>query len=121
LETVGPPLALRSSIVIGLPWDLLSAHTTLLAAEENVVVTRRVQRCSFSLMIEQPATQADRRALTQPAKVEERRQDETVSVGFHAPEDTNAAQTGVGSDGADQQHSARRGGAKLAGTDTQRR
>ena len=33
-------------------------------------------------MIEQPATQADKRALTQRGKVEERRRDETVSIEF---------------------------------------
>jgi hypothetical protein len=35
-------------------------------------------------MIEQTATQADKRALTQRGKVEERRQDETVHVNFPA-------------------------------------
>ena len=33
-------------------------------------------------MIEQPATQADKRALTQRGKVEERRADETVTIDF---------------------------------------
>ena len=31
-------------------------------------------------MIEQPATQADKRALIQRGKIEERRQDETVNI-----------------------------------------
>jgi hypothetical protein len=35
-------------------------------------------------MIEQPAAQADKRALTQRGKVEERRQDETAHVDFPA-------------------------------------
>jgi hypothetical protein len=39
-------------------------------------------------MIEQPATQADKRALTQRGKVEERRQDETVNIDFHPPDGT---------------------------------
>ena len=54
-------------------------------------------------MIEQPATQADKRALTQRGKVEERRQDETVTVDFPAPEKTDALQSGADSDDADQQ------------------
>jgi len=75
-------------LVIGLlSWIYLSAHITLLAAEANVVATRRLWPRSFSLMIEQPATQADRRALTQRGKVEERRQDETVSVDFPPTDD----------------------------------
>jgi hypothetical protein len=37
-------------------------------------------------MIEQPATQADKRALTQRGRVEERRQDETVNIDFSDPE-----------------------------------
>jgi hypothetical protein len=65
--------------VIGLlSWIYLSAHITLLAAEANVVATRRLWPRSFSLMIEQPATRADKRALPQRGKIEERRQDETV-------------------------------------------
>jgi membrane protein len=72
-------------LVIGLlSWIYLSAHITLLAAEGNVVATRRLWPRSFSLVIEQPATPADKRALTQRGKVEERRQDETVSIDFPA-------------------------------------
>jgi membrane protein len=97
-------------LVIGLlSWIYLSAHITLLAAEGNVVATRKLWPRSFSVMIEQPATQADKRALTQRGKVEERRQDETVSVDFPAPEQTDATQTGTGSDGTDQQPPAERG------------
>ena len=71
------------ALVIGLlSWIYLGAHITLLAAEGNVVATRRLCPRSFSFMIEQPATQADKRALTQRGKVEERRGDETVSIGF---------------------------------------
>jgi uncharacterized BrkB/YihY/UPF0761 family membrane protein len=81
-------------LVIGLvSWIYLSAHITLLAAEANVVATRRLWPRSFSLMIEQPATQADKRALTQRGKVEERRQDETVSVDFPT---TDEDQMGAG-------------------------
>ena len=71
------------ALVIGLlSWVYLGAHVTLLAAEGNVVATRRLWPRSFSFVIEQPATQADKRALTQRGKVEERRGDETVSIDF---------------------------------------
>ncbi|MGZ4359597.1 MAG: YihY/virulence factor BrkB family protein [Gaiellaceae bacterium] len=76
------------ALVIGLlSLIYLGAHITLLAAEANVVATRRLWPRSFSLMIEQPPTQADKRALTQRGRVEERRQDETVSVDFPAAEE----------------------------------
>ena len=53
-----------------LSWVYLAAHITLLAAEANVVATRRLWPRSFSLVIEQPPTEADRKALTQRTKVE---------------------------------------------------
>jgi membrane protein len=69
------------ALVIGLlSWVYLAAHITLLAAEANVVATRRLWPRSFSLVIEQPPTDADRKALTQRTKVERRRRDETVEV-----------------------------------------
>jgi len=71
------------ALVIGLlSWIYLGAHITLLAAEGNVVATRKLWPRSFSFMIEQPVTPADKRALTQRGKVEERRSDETVSIDF---------------------------------------
>ena len=49
------------ALVIGLlSWIYLAAHITLLAAEANVVATRRLWPRSFSLVIEQPPTEADR-------------------------------------------------------------
>ena len=45
-----------------------------------MVATRRLWPRSFSVLIEQPATSADVRALTQRTRVGERRQDETVEV-----------------------------------------
>jgi hypothetical protein len=41
-------------------------------------------------MIVQPPTQADKRALTQRGKIEERRQDETVSIDFPVSEKSEA-------------------------------
>ncbi len=69
--------------VIGLlSFIYLSAHITLLAAEGNVVATRKLWPRSFSVILEQPATEGDKRALEQRAKVEERRTDERVHVAF---------------------------------------
>jgi membrane protein len=69
------------ALVIGLlSWVYLSAHITLLAAEANVVATRHLWPRSFSLVVEQPPTDADLKALTQRTKVERRREDETVEV-----------------------------------------
>lgn len=70
-------------LVIGLlSWIYLAAHITLLAAEANVVATRKLWPRSFSVVVEQPATGADKRALTQRGKVEERRRDERITVDF---------------------------------------
>ena len=70
-------------LVIGLlSWIYLTAHIALLAAEANVVASRRLWPRSFSPVLEQPATTADERALTQLSKTEERRQDETITVDF---------------------------------------
>jgi membrane protein len=69
------------ALVIGLlSFIYLAAHITLLAAEGSVVASHRLWPRSFSLVFEQPATHADRAALTQRGKVEERRQDEQVDV-----------------------------------------
>jgi YihY family inner membrane protein len=71
------------ALVIGLlSWIYLTTLVTLLAAEANVVATRRLWPRSFSAVVEQPTTAGDRRALTQRGKVEERRQDQTVNIEF---------------------------------------
>jgi hypothetical protein len=57
-------------------------------------------------MIEQPATEADKRALTQRGRVEERRRDETVSVDFPDSDETETSATGGGSDDTEQRPSA---------------
>jgi membrane protein len=70
-------------IVIGLlSWIYLAAHITLLAAEGNVVANRHLWPRSFSIVFEQPATNADEHALRQRAKIEERRQDQNIDVTF---------------------------------------
>jgi YihY family inner membrane protein len=71
------------ALVIGLlSWIYLAAHITLLTAEATVVASRSLWPRSFSLVLEQSPTRADKRALRQRGRVEERRQDETVSVDF---------------------------------------
>lgn len=72
------------ALVIGLlSWIYLAAHITLLAAEANVVASRRLWPRSFSIVFEQPSTDADRRALTQLSEAEERRQDQDIDVQFN--------------------------------------
>jgi membrane protein len=69
------------ALVIGLlSWIYLGAALTIYAAEVNVVAFRRLWPRSFSSVIELPATGADERALTQRARVEERRSDERIGV-----------------------------------------
>ena len=52
------------ALVIGLlSWIYFAARITLLAAEANVVASRRLWPRSFSLVLEQPAIDADRNAL----------------------------------------------------------
>jgi membrane protein len=74
-------------IVIGLlSWIYLAAHITFLAAEGNVVARHRLWPRSFSLLFEQPLTDADRRALEMRGEVEERRSDEDIDVHFDEQE-----------------------------------
>jgi membrane protein len=74
------------ALVIGLlSFIYLAIHVTLLAAEVNVVAAHRLWPRSFSVVSEQPATRADRAALTQRGKVEERRQDQQIDS--HIPID----------------------------------
>jgi uncharacterized BrkB/YihY/UPF0761 family membrane protein len=74
------------ALVIGLlSWIYLSVHATLLAAEGNVVATRRLWPRSLSRAPDRPPTEADRRALTQQLEGDERRQDEQIDVEFADP------------------------------------
>jgi inner membrane protein YhjD len=78
--------------VIGLlSFIYLSAHVTLLAAEANVVATRKLWPRSFSVILQQPTTPADRRTLTTRARVEERRTDQRVEVEFQPDADEQLA------------------------------
>ena len=83
------------ALVIGLlSFIYLAVHITLLAAEGNIVATRRLWPRSFSVVFEQPATLADRAALTQRGKVEERRQDQQIDI--HVPVDDPDAEAMIG-------------------------
>ena len=74
------------ALVIGLlSWIYLGVHIMLLAAAANVVAARRLWPRSFSMLVEQPATAADRAALAQRGRIEERRQDETINVDVDEP------------------------------------
>jgi membrane protein len=67
-------------VIALLSWIYLSIHVMLLAAEGNVVAAHQLWPRSFSVIFEQPPTQADKRALAARAGVEERRQDEDIEV-----------------------------------------
>lgn len=68
------------ALVLGLlAWLYLGAQLTIFAAEINVVRVRRLWPRSF---FSEPLLEADRRALTASAQMEERVQQETVDVTF---------------------------------------
>jgi YihY family inner membrane protein len=68
-----------------LAWLSIGAQVTLYAAEANAV---RFNRLWPRGLVQPPLTRADRRALHRYAKQEERRPEETVSVGFDETPDT---------------------------------
>ena len=68
------------AVVLGLmSWLFLSAQVMLYGAEVNVVRARRLWPRSI---LQPPLTQADRRALTDLAKQEERRPEQAINVQF---------------------------------------
>ena len=72
------------AFVLGLlAWLYLGAQVTLIAAEINVVRARRLWPRSF---FSDPLLDADRRALTATAEVQERIDEQNVEVTFDAPE-----------------------------------
>jgi len=69
------------AFVLGLlAWLYLGGQVTLLAAEVNVVRARRLWPRSF---FSDPLLEADKRALTSSAEIEERLHEENVEVEFH--------------------------------------
>ena len=73
------------ALVLGLlGWLYLGAQLVIFAAEINVVKARALWPRSF---FSAPLTEADKRALTSSAKVEERMEPENVEVRFDEPDD----------------------------------
>jgi membrane protein len=71
------------AFVLGLlAWLYLGGQVTLIAAEINVVRARRLWPRSF---FSDPLLEADRRALTSSAEIEERVEEENVEVSFDEP------------------------------------
>jgi membrane protein len=79
------PLYGTFAVVLGLlAWLYLGAQLVIFAAEINVVKSRALWPRSF---FSDPLLDADRRALTSSAKVEERMEPENVDVSFEEPDD----------------------------------
>ncbi|HEX4482304.1 MAG TPA: YihY/virulence factor BrkB family protein [Solirubrobacteraceae bacterium] len=77
------PLYGTFAVVLGLlAWLYLGAQLVIFAAEINVVRARKLWPRSF---FSEPLLDADRRALTSAAKVEERMEPENVDVSFDEP------------------------------------
>jgi YihY family inner membrane protein len=83
LKRTGPLYGVFALVLGLLAWLYLGAQLTILAAEVNVVRHRRLWPRSF---FSDPLLDADRRALTSSAEVEERVDEENVEVSFDGPE-----------------------------------
>jgi membrane protein len=82
LKRTGPLYGIFALVLGLLAWLYIGAQLTVLAAEVNVVKARRLwPRSLFS----DPLLDADRRALTSSAEVEERVHEEDVQVDFDEP------------------------------------
>jgi membrane protein len=82
LKHTGPLYGVFALVLGLLAWLYLGAQLTILAAEINVVRVRRLWPRSF---FSDPLLDADRRALTSSAEVEERVHEENVEVDFDGP------------------------------------
>lgn len=83
LKRTGPLYGVFALVLGLLAWLYLGAQLTIFAAEINVVRVRRLWPRSF---FSEPLLDADRRALTSSAEVEERIEQENVEVSFEGPE-----------------------------------
>jgi YihY family inner membrane protein len=81
LKRTGPLYGVFALVLGLLAWLYLGAQLTIFAAEINVVRVRRLWPRSF---FSDPLLEADRRALTSSAEVEERVEEENVEVSFDA-------------------------------------
>jgi membrane protein len=79
LKRTGPLYGVFALVLGLLAWLYLGAQLTIFAAEINVVRKRKLWPRSF---FSDPLLDADRRALTSSAEVEERIQEENVEVSF---------------------------------------
>ncbi len=79
LKRTGPLYGIFAVVLGLLAWLYLGAQLTIFAAEINVVKARRLWPRSF---FSAPLLDADRRALTDTAEIEERVQQENVEVSF---------------------------------------
>ncbi len=82
LKRTGPLYGVFALVLGLLAWLSLGAQIVVLAAEVNVVKARRLWPRSF---FSDPLLDADRRALTSSAEVEERVDEENVEVTFEEP------------------------------------
>jgi membrane protein len=83
LKRTGPLYGVFALVLGLLAWLYLGAQLTMFAAEINVVKVRRLWPRSF---FSDPLLDADRRALTSSAEIEERILEENVEVTFDGPE-----------------------------------
>ena len=88
LERAAPTYGFFAVVIGALTWLSLGAQLTLFAAELNVVLARGLSPRSLD---PEDLTEADRRALTALAKVEERREEEDVDVRFEEGDGRRAA------------------------------
>jgi membrane protein len=79
LKHTGPLYGVFALVLGLLAWLYLGAQLTIIAAEVNVVKVKRLWPRSF---FSEPLLEADRRALTSSAEVEERIHQESVEVSF---------------------------------------
>lgn len=82
LKRTGPLYGVFALVLGLLAWLYLGAQLTIFAAEINVVRLRRLWPRSF---FSAPLLEADKRALTSSAEVEERVEEENVEVNFDGP------------------------------------
>jgi membrane protein len=83
MKRTGPLYGIFALVLGLLAWLYLGAQLTIFAAEINVVKARRLWPRSF---FSDPVVDADRRALTSSAEVEERVDEENVEVNFDGPQ-----------------------------------
>ena len=89
LKRTGPLYGIFAVVLGLLAWLYLGAQLTIFAAEINVVHVRRLWPRSF---FSDGLLDADRRALTSAAEVEQRVQEESVEVSFDEPRGGSASE-----------------------------